>query len=299
MEDLTKKNSESPKVIDEGYRSGSGLMVWVMAGIVFGLLVANGFLFWRGNQLEGQGAKMQSVTQADIASVRENNTQTAVSIQRAVEEFNQQIHETSSKADVALTRARSTAQKHAEKLVETLAAEQKASHDRQEKLAMELGNVKEATEAKVTEIVTDVGAVKGEVATTKTSLENSINELKSVRGDLGVQSGLIATNSKELAALREMGERNYYEFNVTKSNQPQKIGGIMVTLRKTDPKRNKYNVDVIADDRKVEKKDKYINEPVQFYVAGARQPFEIVVNEVQKDRIAGYLATPKVFQSRR
>jgi len=213
MEDLTNKASESPKGIDEGYKAGSGLMVWVMAGIVFGLLVANGFLFWRGNQLEGQIAKMQNVTQADLASLRENNTQTAVTIQRAVEEFNQQIHDSSSKADVAATRARSTAQKHAEKLVETLAAEQKASQDRQDQIAQELGTVKEgkeATDAKVSEIVTDVGAVKGEVASTKSTLENSINELKSVRGDLGVQSGLIATNSKELATLREMGERNYY-----------------------------------------------------------------------------------------
>jgi hypothetical protein len=144
-----------------------------------------------------------------------------------------------------------------------------------------------------------VGTVKGEVAQTKSTLNSTLNDLKSVRGDLGVQSGLIATNAKELAALREMGERNYQEFAFTKSNKPQKIGNILVALKKTDPKRNKYTLEVIADDRKIEKKDKYINEPVQFYVQGARLPYEIVVNEVQKDKVVGYLAIPKVVQARR
>jgi hypothetical protein len=165
-----------------------------------------------------------------------------------------------------------------------------------------MGEIKQAAaanEAKVTEVATDVGSVKGEVAQTKSTLEQTLNDLKSVRGDLGVQSGLIATNAKELSALRELGERGYHEFSFAKSDKVQKIGGILVAVKKTDPKRNKYTIEVVADDRKVEKKDKNINEPVQFYVQGARTPYEIVVNEVQKDRIVGYLATPKVVQARR
>ena len=67
-----------------------------------------------------------------------------------------------------------------------------------------------------------------------------------------------------------------------------------MVLRKADPKRSRFTVDVIADDKKVEKKDRTINEPVQFYVSRARQPYELVVNEVRKDRIVGYLAVPKV-----
>ena len=130
-------------------------------------------------------------------------------------------------------------------------------------------------------------------------MDATIAELRTVRGDLGVQSGLIATNARELSALKQMGERNYYEFNIAKSGGAQKIGVVTMSLKKADTKRNKYNLELVADDKKVEKKDKTINEPVQFYVAGARQPLEIVVNEVHKDRIAGYLATPKVIQARR
>ena len=114
-----------------------------------------------------------------------------------------------------------------------------------------------------------------------------------VTGDLGVQSGYIATNGKELSALKRLGERNYFEFNLAKAKTPQKVGDITLLLKKTDQKKNKYTVEISADDKKTEKKDKNVNEPVQFYVAKARQPYELVVNEVGKDLIKGYLATPK------
>jgi hypothetical protein len=137
-----------------------------------------------------------------------------------------------------------------------------------------------------------VGTVQQDVAKTKSALDETIAGLTSVRGDLGVQSGLIATNGKEIAALRELGERNYYEFTVTKK-QPVKIANMTLDLKKVDVKRNKYTVQVMADDKKIEKKDKTINEPVQMYVGGAHQPYEIVVNEVKKDTIVGYISQPK------
>jgi len=117
-------------------------------------------------------------------------------------------------------------------------------------------------------------------------------------GDMGVMSGLIATNSKDLGALRELGERNYVEFNLGKGQMQKKIGDVIVTLRKTDPKHNRFTMEVTADDKITEKRDKTINEPVQVYVHNSRQPYEIVVNQVNKDGIVGYLATPKVTLAR-
>ena len=122
--------------------------------------------------------------------------------------------------------------------------------------------------------------------------------MKRVRGDLDGTSSLVATNGKELNALRALGERNYFEFNISKSKEPQRVGDVAVLLKKTDPKRNRFTIELVADDKRVEKKDKNLNEPVQFYVSKARQPYEIVVNEVKKDQIVGYLATPKVQTSR-
>ena len=113
-----------------------------------------------------------------------------------------------------------------------------------------------------------------------------------------VMSGLIATNGKELAALRELGERNYYEFKLVKS-AAAKVGDLRLKLKKADVKRNRYTLEVVADDKLVEKRDKTVNEPVQLYRTGARIPYEIVINEVKKNEVAGYLATPKVSMARR
>ena len=164
-------------------------------------------------------------------------------------------------------------------------------------LRSEVSKVEEkasAANTKIGEVSNEVGDVKTDVSNTKSELDKTISDLKSTRGDLGVQSGLIATNASELAALKALGERNYFDFNLGKTKQPQRIGDILLQLKKADMKKNRYTVDVVADDKKVEKKDKGVNEPVQFYTSKARQPYEIVINEVKKDQIVGYLATPKV-----
>jgi DNA repair exonuclease SbcCD ATPase subunit len=162
----------------------------------------------------------------------------------------------------------------------------------------ELKQVASKTEGAVGSLAGEVDGVKVEVGKTRQELEKTIQDLKSVQGDLGVQSGLIATNSQELDALRQLGERNYFEFNLTKTKQPQRVGSITVKLKKTDTKSNKYTIELWADDRRIEKKDKTLLEPVQFYVEGSRIPYEIVVNKLEKDRIVGYLAAPKTDQRR-
>jgi len=140
--------------------------------------------------------------------------------------------------------------------------------------------------------------VKTDAAATRSELEKTIADLKSTRGDLGVQSGLIATNGKELAALRSLGERQYTEFRLSKEKSPTKVGDVQMRLKSADMKKNRYTIELIADDKLVEKKDKTINEPVQVYVAGNRQPYEIVINQVKKDAVVGYLSTPKVTLAR-
>jgi hypothetical protein len=125
-----------------------------------------------------------------------------------------------------------------------------------------------------------------------------VAELTRVTGDMGVMSGLVAKNGTELSALKQLGDRNYFEFNLSKTKAPQKVGDIAIQLKNTDPKKNRFTITLIADDKTVEKRDKNVNEPVQFYVAKARQPYELVVNEVKKNQIVGYLATPKVQQAR-
>lgn len=196
--------------------------------------------------------------------------------------------------------AQIAARRHADKIVSTLAKSEEA---KAKQLTEELTQVKETTlqaNSRIADVSTDVGAVKQDVVKTQSELQATIADLHRATGDMGLMSGLIATNSKELSALRELGDRNYVEFELPRNGKAHKVGDIQLAVKKTDVKRSKFTMDVIADDRKIEKKDKTANEPVQFYVLSkARQPYELVVNEVTKNAVKGYLAVPKVQIARK
>jgi len=145
----------------------------------------------------------------------------------------------------------------------------------------------------LTNVKTDVGGVKTDVAATKTELANAESQLKRVTGDLGVTSGLVATNGKELEILKHKGDRNYYDLNLTKGAKPYPISGISLELKKADTKHSKYTLVVESDDKKIEKKDKNVDEPVQFYTGKDKLLYELVINTVNKNQVVGYLATPK------
>ena len=149
-----------------------------------------------------------------------------------------------------------------------------------------------AVTGEVAGVKTEVGSVKSDTITLKSELELTKAKLERAIGDLGLQSGLIAHTRDELEVLKHRGDRNYYEFTLSKGTTTP-VGTISLELRKSDPKRSRFTLNVLADDRRIEKKDRTANEPLQFYTGRDRLLYEIVVNSVQKDRISGYLATPK------
>ncbi len=283
----------------------SGTAKWIVAGAIAALMASGGFLVQRVSRLEAQLDEQRTTAQKQLADLRDATASSTVAMNRTVEELNHQVAEGNKSASASAQRAAAIAQKNAEKLVAQLREQQ---DEVDQKFTQQIGEVKTVTdehtqkvtglESSVGEVKQSVGTVQQEVASTKSSLDQTIADLKSVRGDLGVQSGLIATNSTELKALKDLGDRTYYEFTVNKK-APVKVASITLELKKVDTKRNKYNVNIVADDKRVEKKDKTINEPVQLYVGGSRQPFEIVVNEVKKDTIIGYVAVPKVLRAGR
>jgi hypothetical protein len=175
-------------------------------------------------------------------------------------------------------------------LAQTIQKQQQAS-DAQ--LGEQIGQVKQESEQKIGEVSTDLTGAKTDIASTKKNLDDTIGKLTSTIGDLGVQSGRIARNQEEVEALKRLNERNIFDFNLTKSKNPQRVGPIQITLRSTDPKRFRFTMTVIADDKAIEKKDRNVDEPMQFYVRGTHTPYEIVVFEVTKDRATGYLSTSK------
>jgi chromosome segregation ATPase len=150
-----------------------------------------------------------------------------------------------------------------------------------------------AVSGEVGAVKTDVGGVKTDVAATKASLEATISKLQNTIGDLGVQSGLIANTRGDLEALKHKGDRQYYELTLLKGAKPQAFSTVALQLRKTDPKHGKYSLNVTADDKTIEKKDKNQSEPVQFYTGREHMLYELVVWTVDKNKITGYLSTPK------
>ena len=240
-------------------------------------------------------AKTNTAILNEVGKVRESNTVSAAAARRNVDTLKEELEAARRQAQMAVGQAKVDAEKNADAIARRLEQQQKAV---EQSLRTEVSKVEQAATTRIGEVSTEVSNVKTDVSNTKSELDKTIADLKSTRGDLGVQSGLIATNAGELAALKRLGERNFFDINLGKTKGPVRIGDILVQLKRADTKRNRYTVDVIADDKKVEKKDKGVNEPVQFYTSKARQPYEMVINEVKKDLIVGYLATPKVQAAR-
>jgi DNA anti-recombination protein RmuC len=150
-----------------------------------------------------------------------------------------------------------------------------------------------AVSSAVTDVKTDVGGVKTDVAKTKTDLADAVTQLTSIKGDLSSHSSLIARNAEELEVLKHRGDRNYYEFTLVKG-QKKPVGTVSLELKKADGKKNKFTLVVYSDDKEYEKKDRNLNEPLQFYSGKDPQLFEIVVNAVSsKNTVTGYLSSPK------
>ena len=236
------------------------------------------------------GHSAQSQLQADLAKAQDQNKLLSAQLDQAnsrLADLKGNIEVTQQKVGMTqaeLAKARSRA--------EAIRNDQIASD---QKLASQLTAVQTESNEKIGAVATEVGGAKKDIEATKTDLETTKSKLERATGDMGVMSGLIAHNRDDLDELKRRGDRNYYEFKVTKSKTPQRVGPVQVTLNKSDQKKGKYTMTVFVDDRSIEKKDKTAGEPVQFYLKGAARmaPYEIVVFDVGKNQLTGYLSTPK------
>lgn len=277
----------------------------IIAGLTAGLVVAlagEAYLAVQSRNLEQDIARVEANAHTQISKLSEATAARIDEQQRQWDDaVTQKVKGVNDSAAAAIRRARAEADKKSEELSRQIAE----THTAVASESAQLSSLKDATNSKLNDVSTDVDhvkanveGVKSAVEATQSQLEGTTAALKRVMGDMGVMSGLIATNSKDLEALRALGERNYFEFDLSKG-ATQRVGDVTLRLKKSDAKHNRYTVDILADDKHIEKKDKTVNEPVQLYVGNASQPYEIVVNQVKKDEISGYLATPKTRIARR
>ena len=252
--------------------------------VLFALLIAGvAALAYAGYSTQGR-------LQQELAKADEQNKILTAQLEQAntrIADLKGQVEVTAQKVGMTqaeLAEARSRA--------EAIRKQQAASD---QKLSAEISASQKASEEKIGAVATEVGGAKKDIEATRTDLEATKTKLDRATGDMGVMSGLIARNHDDLEELRRKGDRNYYEFTVQKAKTPQRVGPVSIALNKTDQKKSKYTMTVLADDKSIEKKDRTAGEPVQFYVKGSARlaPYEIVVFDVGKSQISGYLATPK------
>ncbi len=273
-------NVPSPQESYQYESTGTPRWIAVLFGVVIALLAVLGYAGYSTQARLGQ----------DLTKQQEQNKILTAELDQA----NSRIADLKSKMEITTQRVGLTQSElaRAKSRAETILKEQQASD---QKLTAELSQAQKENNEKIVAVATEVGGAKKDIEATKTDLEATKGKLERSLGDMNVMSGLIAHNRDDLDELRRRGDRNYYEFTIQKSKNAQRVGPVQMSLNKTDPKKAKYTITVVADDKTIEKKDKTSGEPVQFYVKGSARmaPYEIVVFDVGKNQITGYLATPK------
>lgn len=263
--------------LDNAPRSYSGAFLAVVA---IALIGAVGGLIWTytlSSRLAHQETALNDTTQqmkSMAADLRETNARLTV----ATEELSKSLGLTQKQLDA-----------RAQQIIQ----QQQAATQRLESAQKQTAQQVSAVSSEVTSVRSDVGGVKTDVAKTQTDLAATNAQLQSMKGDLGQQSGLIAHNASELDLLKHKGDRNYYEFTLNR-NQRKPVGTVSLELKKADQKHSRFTLQIFADDKVYEKKDRNTNEPLQFYSGKDPGLYEIVVNTINsKNQVSGYLSTPK------
>ena len=259
---------EDSKVVSQAPSEGMSMMTKILLGVAALYVAISGFFFYSLNdKISFLQAQQTALEQQQQKKMNELNAQ----MKADRETLASQVGMTEKELN-----ARSAELRRSQAAAESRLVQQQT-----------------AVSTVVSGVQTDVTNVKSDVALTKSDLEATKAKLEHAIGDLGLQSGLIAHTRDELDTLKHRGDRNYYEFTLRKGKDRMPVSTISLQLRKTDAKKNKYTLDVLADDRTIEKKDRNIFEPCQFYTGRDHMLYELVVNDIRKDQISGYLSTPK------
>jgi hypothetical protein len=252
----------------------------LLGAIAVAVLAALGGLIW-SYTLSSRIARQET-------ALSEANQQSA--------KLDAQLRETNARLRVAtdeLGKSVGMTQKQLDERAQDIIRREQADSKRLETAQKQTAQQVTAVQSDVSNVKTDVGGVKTDLTKTQGDLATAVSQLTSMKGDLDNHSSLIARNGSELEVLKHKGDRNYYEFTLSKG-QKKPVGTVSLELKKADPKKSRFTLVVLADDRSYEKKDRNVDEPLQFYSGKDPALYEIVVNSIgSKNTISGYLSTPK------
>lgn len=252
----------------------------LLGAIAIAVLAALGGLAWSyalSGRISHQETALAEANQQNAkleAELRETNARLRV----ATDELGRSVGLTQKQMDA-----------RAAQIVAREAADSRRLEDAQKQTAQQVSQVS----TDLGGVKTDVGGVRTDLGKTQNDLATAVAQLTTMKGDLDNHSTLIARNRDELEVLKHKGDRNYYEFTLTKG-QRKPVGTVSLELKKADQKKSRFTIEVFADDKQYDKKDRNVNEPLQFYAGKDPSLYEIVVNNVgSKNQVSGYLSTPK------
>jgi len=271
--------SVAPETSVSGHSRGSNLFRNVALGVAV-LYVAVSLYFML--EMRGRIDKLEGDQKAAAESVASHNS--AIMKRLGMTEASLE------QASAAMQSKLGQTQKEIAARSSQLARQQQVAEER---LRQESEQQISAVNTTIGGVKTDVQGAKSDIASTRADLEAAKSKLEHAIGDLGVQSGLIAHTRDELEYLKHRGDRNIFEFTLKKGDHPRPVSTVSLQLKKVDAKKGKFSMNVVADDRTIEKKDRTLNEPMQFYTGRDRNLYEVVVMSADKNTITGYLSTPK------
>jgi hypothetical protein len=276
-----------PEEIDRTYESRPGTPGWMIAAVaVLGVVALVGLVL--AHNASTQSQEIQQSFENRVKALQADFATQVTTLQQHQAQADTANSGLQSDLTVVTKRLRITQGdlKKAHEEAAQEAAEIKAENA--QKIAEMDGAVK--TELATKASTDDVKTVDGRVTGVRTDLDSTQNDLKMARSELGT---LIARNHEDVEQLRRLGERDYIEFTIDAKNKPQKVGAFMVELRGTNLNKKRYSVSLIIDDVHIDKKNLPVNEPVFFHQGNDRRPLEMVVNQVGKDKVTGYISIPK------
>ena len=270
---LLEEPNPAPEPQASRFDKSSILMYVLLAAAVIYVAASLYLIYGLKNRIVALEQKQQDLeaTQADLTD-RLHATST---------EFKQQLSAATGETQQAIAARAAELEKAQKASAARLAAEQRQQ-----------GQQIAAVNGEVSSVKTDVGSAKTDIQKTQADLASTNTKLEQTMSDVRAANGLIAHNATELEVLKHRGDRNYYDFTLQKGARTP-VSTVSLQLKKVDPKKSRFTLNVIADDRTIEKKDRTVNEPLQFYTGRDHMLYEVVVFNADKNSITGYLSTPK------
>lgn len=270
---------------------------WILLGVVIAaLVVGNFYLISRVESLKSETETLQANFDTQISGVQESSSQYAVQARRELEVLRKQLEEA---RDEAAGRAQREARRQSDQVAKNLTQQQQRQQEEFMSGIHDVRTVADEANTEVKVVRNDLLGMKTEVENTNAHLHETATLLDQTNNDVGELNGLVSDNRSEIATLRRHTERDRINFNLAKSKEMQRVADIQLRLRDTDVKRNKFSIEILADDKKFVKKERQVAEPVMFYMGDSAQPYELVITKIDKDAVSGYLARPKTQMASR